>query len=115
MGYIRHHTIVVTSWDEKLIKEIHETAQDIFEWVSPISPQAQNGYRSFFVPPDGSKEGWPESEVGDANRACFVQYLKDMAYADGSTAASWVESQYDDDNHEAKVVSASDWIERKNE
>jgi hypothetical protein len=31
MGYMRHHAIIVTSWDEKLLTEAHGKARAIFE------------------------------------------------------------------------------------
>ena len=64
MGYMRHHAILVTSWDAKLLASAHAQAVKMFAYVSPISPAFVNGYQSFFIPPDGSKEGWPESDAG---------------------------------------------------
>ena len=77
MGYMRHHMIVVTSWDKKLIWEAHMKACEIFfqpshvgnsVGVTPIMTSPVNHYYTFFVPPDGSKEGWNDSDDGDENR-----------------------------------------------
>lgn len=113
MGYMRHHAIVVTSWDARFIRAAHEEAKRLFSWVSPLSPDKINGYRSFFVPPDGSKEGWEESDLGDLRREAFVQWLDLHCHSDGSQRGDWAEIQYGDDNDEQIIVSATDFEERR--
>jgi hypothetical protein len=98
MGYMSHHAIVVTTWDEALIKEAHAEASELFPWVSPISPVAINGYRSFFVPPDGSKEGWPYSNMANGLRDRFVEFLVVRRCLD------WVEVQFADDGEDNKIT-----------
>ena len=44
--------------------------------VSDLTPAAVNGYQSFAVFPDGSKEGWWTSAEGDRCRAELIAYLK---------------------------------------
>jgi hypothetical protein len=110
MGYIRHHAIIVTSGIDELIEAAHEQARACFtaEQVSPIAESPVNGYRSFFVAPDGSKEGWEASAMGDGQRDEFVGWLNRQRYGDGSTSLRWVEVQYGDDNDETKIVRDSD-------
>lgn len=108
MGYQRHHAIVVTSWDEKLVGHAHAMASDIFPAVSPLLESEVNGFTSFFVPPDGSNEGWSESDGADARRARFVAWLDTQRYDDDSTSISWVEVQYGDENGQTRIVSDSD-------
>ena len=103
MGYMRHHAIVVSSWNESHLESVHKAAIDIFPWVSPISPLAMNRERAFFIPPDGSKEGWEDSDKGDDRRERFLQCLNRERYEDGSTALSWVEICYGGD--EKQTVS----------
>lgn len=102
MGYDRNHAIVVSGFGE-YIKRAHEVAGGIFEWVSPLSPVGLNSIQSFFVPPDGSKEFWKDSDDGDARRAKLVDYLCAQEMVD------FVEVQYADERHEAKVANASDF------
>ena len=103
MGYIRHHMIAVTGSDKHLTAA-HETATRLFSdgGVSPIVESHMNGYISFFIAPDGSKEGWADSAVGDTRRDAFIAVIKDDVYLD------WVEVQYGDDNNEAKIIRHSD-------
>lgn len=91
MGYMRHHAIVVTGYDHydtpsegQPIDVLHATVLKLQErfpslcWISPVSPAglAINGYRSFFIAPDGSKEGWTDSDNGDVFRNKVVQVLE---------------------------------------
>ena len=120
MGYICHHTIVVTSWDEKRLQEAHEQAIKLFSrpridefgkdgsLVSPIIKGVVNGYASFFVAPDGSKEGWATSDNGNEAREQFVTYLRNQAYEDGSTSLNYAEVQFGDEAGDTCILNSSD-------
>lgn len=113
MGYMRHHAIVVTDGgygDHIELAEEAATAHGCA--VSPIVKSPTNGYRSFLVATDGSKEGWPESDTGDERRAAFLAWLETTRYEDGSCPLRWVEVQYGDDEGVTKVVSDSDMHRR---
>ena len=103
MGYMCHHAIIVTSCIEGLLDRALIQAQAIFEYVSPISKKAVNGYQSFFIPPDGSKEGWGESDDGDERRQHFIDWLTSQAFEDGSNSLTWIEVQYGDGDHDDKI------------
>jgi hypothetical protein len=88
MGYIKHHTIVVTGWSPDKVVDAHQKAKEIFTKnfkndafaytscvVSEIVKGAINGQSSFFVAPDGSKEGWSTSDYGDISRKEFLDWL----------------------------------------
>jgi len=100
MGWIRHHGIVVTSELRDELKAAHAKAVSIFPAVSPIVDGVVNNSGSFFVPPDGSKEGWQESKNGDSQRDAFVEYLR-------SSPMDWIEYEFDCDNGEARIKRAS--------
>lgn len=115
MGYMRHHAIVVTGILRDLtlssfprIEDAHAEALELFPRVSPIVESEINGYGSFFIPPDGSKEGWAESSAGDGKRARFRVWLYSKEYEDGSSPFKWVEVQYGDDERETVVTAHSD-------
>lgn len=109
MGYMRHHAIVVSSWDEKQLNIAHECAKRFFgHTVSNIVTGFSNFESSFFIGPDGSKEGWDESDEGDIRRASYTDYLRSFEYEDNSTPVKWVEVQYGDDNYETKIIHDSD-------
>jgi hypothetical protein len=77
MGYMAHNAIIVTSWQEKGTEAAHGLAVGIFpkDQVSPLSDTVTNGYRTFAIFPDGSKEGWEDSNEGDKNRDAFMAAL----------------------------------------
>ena len=106
MGYIRHHAIVVTSWDDSCIVDAHLKAIEIFgELVSCIVKSKINGYVSFFIAPDGSKEGWSGSADGDKNREKFIKWINSKAYTDGSNVYSYAEFFYGDDENQSEIVN----------
>ena len=80
MGYFNHHAIVVLCFDssEKETK-IHKKAKEIFgdlcsELIGPVT----NGYTSFFIAPDGSKEGWNMSNEHDEKREEFAHWAQNF-------------------------------------
>ncbi|HEY9678634.1 MAG TPA: hypothetical protein V6C76_11530 [Drouetiella sp.] len=111
MGYFRHHAIVVTSWDNKKIALVHECIKtlvtDSLLKVSELTAQTMNGYQSFFIAPDGSNEGWTDSDESEVLRGKVIEHLKSYRYEDGSTSIEWVEVQFGDENGVQKVLSAS--------
>lgn len=77
MGYTRHDAIIVTGFDANEVREAHDYAVEIGCLTSEIVKGAINGYESFFIAPDGSKEGWAESEKGDEQRKNFIAWLRE--------------------------------------
>ena len=107
MGYMRHHAIVVTSCNEELLTEAHKKASEIFSQVAPVTPETVNGYVSFLIAPDGSKEGWSHSEQGDKARDAFIKYLEAQRYDDGSISINYVEVQFGDDDGVTNIIRNS--------
>lgn len=94
MGSIRHHSIVVTSHNKALITAAHQNALGLMLHVSGLVTSSINGFYSFFVAPDGSKEGWPDSDLGDIKRKELTDYLDSLKYEDGSSSISYCEIFY---------------------
>jgi len=116
MGYERHNAILISSWNNALLAEAHRVAMDIFASIAPMTPIVTseiNGVGTFLVAPDGSKEGWDESNAGDRARARMIGWLDEHRYEDGSTALAWVEVQYGDGDRETAVVAHSDEPSRR--
>lgn len=115
MGYIRHHAIIVSGgdWGAKddagfPIHRAHGKAKELGCVVSEIVKSTINGYMTFLIAPDGSKEGWEESDRGDVCREAFLAYCETQRYEDRSSPLSWAEVQYGDDNGEARIVHHDD-------
>lgn len=100
MRYIRHHAIVVTTWDDKKIEVLRNNAIKIFgNLVTEVIKSNINGYNTFFIAPDGSKEGWEDSDIGDKNRSLFLSYIKGEC--------DYAELFYGDDEGESKIINHS--------
>lgn len=115
MGYMRHHAIVVTGTNEESAKAAHAEAIRIFHadkaidfmspgtaMVSPILESPVNGYFSFFIAPDGSKEGWDTSDSGNEGREMFIKELRLMRRR--KVYLDWVEVQFGDDNNHTAII-----------
>ena len=106
MGYMRHHTIIVSGSYGDWIDKAHKEARELFgNLVSEIIDSRQNFMCSFFIAPDGSKEGWSESNDGDYNRFKFKFWLNKQRYDDNSSPLDWIEVFYGDDLGEAKIIA----------
>lgn len=113
MGYIKHHAIIVTAWDDAAIEAAHIAAEESGALVSPISASGTNGYRSFCVFPDGSKEGWEASMDGDTRREDIIRFLREQAEGNDGHACEWCEVSYGHDDERAAVTrSAWNALER---
>jgi hypothetical protein len=119
MGYMCHHAIIVTSWNDSLLAVAHAEAERLAEaaaaedlihdWpiVSPIIASAVNDYGTFVIAPDGSKEGWVTSDHGDALRAAFIEWIEAQRYDDGSTSLDYALVQFGDENGDDRLLQSS--------
>lgn len=92
MGYMRHDSVIVVVQDYALdrpgMPDVDAFRQTLPEEYQPLVvgpiPAMINGYVTYFFAPDGSKEGWPESDAGDEYRDRFVE-LFNFGHADLSS------------------------------
>lgn len=103
MGYLKHNAIVVTSWDQKSMKTAHDKAVEILgALVSPLINGVVNSQISFFVAPDGSKEGWSDSNKYDEKRSQYLDWLIE------NCIVSYIEVRFGgDDDHESILRSTA--------
>lgn len=124
MGYMSHHSILITSWNQAHLEALHQRAAQIINeesrqvegidahlgyMLTPITDDGINGYRSFCLLPDGSKEGWTESDAGDRIRSRLKEALRQ------DDNLRWVEVQYGDDDWDTKIIDDSDAHRRRGE
>lgn len=95
MGYIAHDAVIVTVSGYVKDRTVDPVMPDIEGFresmpaafrhllVGPI-PTVTNGDFSYVLLPDGSKEGWRDSDTGDEWRLRFIA-LFSWSYEDGST------------------------------
>lgn len=88
MRNIRHHALIVTCNDRKVLETIrakivelyktHMEASNGVHLVSEIKESIVNHYASFFIIPDGSKEGYDASDDGDIIREKIIAYINPL-------------------------------------
>lgn len=104
---MRHHCVAVTFLDLYMVMAVEirdklASDKDFGNLVTPIVGPCINGYASFFVAPDGSKEEWELSNDGDEFREWVVREVSRIPNA------SWAVVQYGDDGFSTQVVDDSD-------
>lgn len=105
MGYIRHRTLVVHGWSDKEVIEAYAKATSEFNavghgsLVSGLVGTTVNGGMSFFIAPDGSKEGWEDSDKCDKARARLLVYLR-------KSALCWVDLEIGGDDQNFRVLKS---------
>ena len=79
MGYFKHEYLIVSGCDSRgEVKKVYTKAVEIFgDLTTSMSVGATNGYQSFMIGTDGSKEGWDTSNEYDKKREEFVAFLKE--------------------------------------
>lgn len=112
MGHVTHNAIIVTSWNEKLIKAAKRKAKALGLQCTSIVESNVNNYGSLLVSTDGSKCGWPDSDIGDNRRAEFKQWMKEQRHEDNSSSLEWAEVEYGSDDRAACVVE-HEWKRKK--
>lgn len=100
---MRHNAIIVTGTNyEDEMDKAHAKAIVLFpESVSEAIPSIVNGYTSFFIAPDGSKEIRSVSEYYDTQRKMFSDFVDSLAYEDGSNAVWFVDVGFNEHNETA--------------
>lgn len=101
MGYFRHDAIAVTSFNEPDVKKAHAKAEEIGLSVTPISAVVVNGYCSFMICPDGSKEGWSESNEGNEQRAAWIDWAKTEGQ---SLCLDWIHISFGGDDPDQAAI-----------
>ena len=84
MGNINHNAIVITGWNHNEVQEAQVKAVELLypicatekALVSEIVYGEVNGYSSFFIAPDGSKEGWELTKELNSARLQILDYVK---------------------------------------
>lgn len=107
MGHIRHHAIIITTWSDE-IEKVKKYLDLLPVKCSEIVLSGINDYKTILIAPDGSKEGWGESDTGDAYRSMIKKYLTSFRYSDGSSPIEWCEVAYGNDDQDAAVLD-SEW------
>ena len=113
MGTIKHDAIIITSYDYDRIITAINNAKSIFtskleEETPKVSPTSiisepimslKNQDYSFFIAPDGSKEGWTTSELANEAREEFINWL------DNNSGYDYVAVNFGGDSDTATITA----------
>lgn len=106
MGYMRHDAIVVTAFDKKYVTRGIKKARDLGLCVTPMTEEVTNGYHSFLIAPDGSKEGWYTSTQADEARDAWKDWAN-AAYKEG-VYLEWAHVSFaGDEDRDTKIIDSA--------
>ena len=93
MGVENHNAVIATTSDPVLVEKMRYWIADLEELSERflVGPKIMNGCITIVLVPDGSKEGWHESDESDALRMAFIKRIKEDDYEDGSSPWRWLE------------------------
>lgn len=82
MGYIKHELVAVTFYqeDSSLEEWLDDNVPDKYKQLFVKIPAAANGYFTYVMAPDGSKEGWEPSNECDLIRNGFKAFAKNANF-----------------------------------
>lgn len=88
-----NNAVIATTWSKGEVARIKQWVDGLMEMKSLflVGREELNGETTIVMVPDGSKEGWPESDAGDALRDSFIAELEKANYDDGSNPWDFVE------------------------
>lgn len=118
MGYIKHDLVIVVVFDGDDVKRLNGFLDEV-EGAAPVLddghdemeiirtrfhhfPPGTNGYHTYVMAPDGSKEGWDTSNLADEWRAKFIAVAKQCRFA----SVTHIDRFGGDDNEPRFVESA---------
>lgn len=96
MGYIMHDAVIVTAYKKSDIDVARTKATSLKLAVSEVVASPTNGYLTFLIVPDGSKEGWADSDLGDQRRAKWLVWAE-SARKTSHVFIRYVHVRYGDD------------------
>ncbi len=114
MRNIRHHSIIVTVNDKATIEDLRKKINEVytknmeakngFQLLSPTIPSLINNFFSFFIAPDGSKEGYDASDDADRVRKLVLEMLRNYKPKEDTVIVQFVELFYGDENEPSSIL-----------
>lgn len=106
MGYIKYDAIIVSGEIRERVEAAWMVAKRYLpDTTSAIVYHPVNSGASFFIAPDGSKEGWPDEDPYNDAMAEFGDWAGSLNFIEGF-GCSFIHVRYggDDDNAEIKRI-----------
>jgi len=105
MGYIRHKALIITMSNDLDVGKflVAVAAIGLSDLMCEPVFSRVNARKTVMIAPDGSKEGWAESDEADEQLTKLMEWLDAQRYEDGSTPYAWVLVSYGSDDRNAAV------------
>jgi hypothetical protein len=84
MGNTIHDAIIVSGFRKESVAAARAKALMLDMRPTEVVESEINGWCHFLIPPDGSKDGWPESNLGDERRELWITWAREQ-WANAST------------------------------
>lgn len=107
MEYYKHHSIVVMAYGVKkaLVRKARRKAIELGCKVTNISITSIEGFNIFYVIPDGSKEGWIDSDIGNGRRKELIKWIEQQKdKEEGWNWLNYCEFSHGEDNNEKPKI-----------
>ncbi|MDX2195794.1 MAG: hypothetical protein NW207_05205 [Cytophagales bacterium] len=116
MKNIKHHTIIVTCQEKAETENIRNQIVALYKQkmevktghklITPIFESLINSFFTFYIIPDGSKEGYDASEDGDILRQEVYSLLLTYKSQHPHIYIAYAELSYGGDNEAPKIINA---------
>ena len=94
MSHVVHSAILVTGMIESHLTMAYNEAKRLgLHIIGPSDPMI-NGYRTFIVQSNGSKDGWEEGDEDQVMRDRFEQWLITQTLPDSPVVLEWCRISY---------------------
>ncbi len=115
MRNIKHHTIIVTSHDQKTLQEIRNKLVELVKSnveasngsriIGELVESLINNFYTLVVYPDGSKEGHETSDDADILRKKIVEYLTSFNQQHPERTVNFIEVFFGSDDGKAGMLN----------
>lgn len=104
MGMITHDALVFTFGELEPAQRLRDLATELGLQCTNIVTSRSNGYSSFLVIPDGSKDSWETSDECDVARGELLLHAETKADV---SPCEWVHVRYSHDHEYALLDDSS--------
>ena len=115
MRNIKHHAIIITAHDLKLLQEVRTSIAEMVKQnieasngirlLGEITESLINNFYSMTIFPDGSKEGHETSDDADILRKKITEYLNQLNKTNKENPVNYIEVYFGSDDATAGMLS----------
>lgn len=108
MGVINHNAIIVIGFDDSVDKARDLAIAEGLIVTNVVNSPA-NGYRSFMIAPDGSKEGWETSDEFNEKRENIKTLYRNWIKNSDTFFIEFIEVAFGEINENGTIVDVSNY------